>query len=82
MRWTLRTPGQYHPVMVGQGKGRGHMHIPLPGMEMGQLTKNLGWKEKWMDSSSLATSKASQKLQKDEDMIALSKPVIRSWFRT
>ena len=30
------------------------MDIPPPGMEPGQLEKNLGWKEKCMDSSSLA----------------------------
>jgi hypothetical protein len=30
------------------------MHIPPPGMEMVQLAKKLGWREKWMDSRSLA----------------------------
>jgi hypothetical protein len=31
------------------------MDIPSPGMKMGQLANKLGWKEKWMDSGSLAT---------------------------
>jgi hypothetical protein len=30
------------------------MDIPFPGLELGQLAKKLGWKEKWMDSRSLA----------------------------
>jgi len=40
--------------MVRQAKGFGYMRIPPPGMVRGQLAKR-GWKEKWMDSSSLAT---------------------------
>jgi hypothetical protein len=40
--------------MVRQRKSGRDMHIPPPGMEMGQLAKKLGWKEKWMDSRSLA----------------------------
>ena len=33
------TPGKYRPIMVGQEKGRNHMKISLPGMEMGQQAK-------------------------------------------
>jgi len=36
--------------MVCQRKGRGHMRIPPPGEEMGQLGKKMGWKEKCMES--------------------------------
>jgi len=35
--------------MMSQRKSRGDMHIPPPGVEMGQLAKKGGWKEKWMD---------------------------------
>jgi hypothetical protein len=28
--------------MVRQGKGGGHMNMPPPGMEMGQLAKKIG----------------------------------------
>jgi hypothetical protein len=34
---------------VSQRKGGGDMHIPPPGMGMGQLAKKLGLKEKSMD---------------------------------
>jgi len=52
----IKTPDQHHPIMVRQGKGRGVMHVPPPGVEMGQLAKKkLWWKEKWMDCRSLAT---------------------------
>ena len=30
------------------------MHLPPPGVEMDNLAKKMGWKEKWMGSSSLA----------------------------
>jgi|SRR5208337_2004398 len=30
--WNLRPPGHHRSVMVSQGKGRGHMHIPSPGV--------------------------------------------------
>ena len=33
------TPGKYRPIMVGQEKGRNHMKISLPGMEMRQQAK-------------------------------------------
>jgi hypothetical protein len=31
-----RAPGKHRPVMMGQGKGRGHMHIPPPGTRRNQ----------------------------------------------
>jgi hypothetical protein len=40
--------------MVGQEKGRGLMRRPFPVMEVIQLAKELGCKEKCMDSRSLA----------------------------
>jgi hypothetical protein len=38
--------------MVNQGKGGGDMHIPPPGIEMGQLAKKIGVEREmdgWMD---------------------------------
>jgi len=52
--------------MVNQWKNRGPMHIPSPGMKM-------GWKEKCMDSSSLATNETYQKFQRVEYMVWLAK---------
>jgi hypothetical protein len=46
-------------VVVSQGKGRGDMHIPPQGVVRGHL-KRRGWKEKWIDSISLATNETSQ----------------------
>jgi len=43
--------------MVSKMKGRSYMRISSPDMEMGQLAKKLGRKEKWVDSRLLATSK-------------------------
>jgi len=65
----LRTPGRHPPVMVRQRKGGGHMNIPPPGMEMGHLAKKMGWKEKWMDSRSLAKTAISQLNQLIEGML-------------
>ena len=42
--WSLRTPGRERPVVVRQGKGRGHMCILPPGMDMAHLAKNWGGK--------------------------------------
>jgi len=50
----IKTPDQHHLIMVPQRKSRGPMRIPPPGEEMGQRIKKMGWKEKWMDNSSLA----------------------------
>jgi len=50
----IKTPDQHHRIMVRQGKGGGHICVVPPGMEMGQLAKKWGLKEKWMDSMSLA----------------------------
>ena len=36
--------------MMSEGQGAVYMHIPPPGMEIGQPAKKLGRKEKYMDS--------------------------------
>jgi len=48
------------------------MHIPPPGMEMGQLTKKVEWKEKWRDSRSLAINETDEKLQMGVHMIDIA----------
>jgi hypothetical protein len=49
------------------------MHIPPPGVEMGQLANKLGWKEKWMDSGSLVTITNSHKIHRVVVMIGIEK---------
>ena len=44
MRWTLRTPGQYCPVVVRQRKSGSHVYKLPPGREMGQKGRNWGGK--------------------------------------
>jgi len=55
----IKTPDQHHLIMVPQRKSRGPMRIPPPGEEMGQQITKMGWKEKWMDNSSLLCAKSS-----------------------
>jgi hypothetical protein len=42
-------------------------------MKMGRLVTKLWWKEKWMESNSLATSAISQKIKVVEGMVGIAR---------
>jgi len=62
--WSLRTPGRKRPVVVRQGKGRGAMCIPPPGMEMAHLAKNWGGKRNAWIATHLPGPKLLQNIKK------------------
>jgi len=58
--------------MVRKRESVGHMDISPPGMEMGQLAKKLGCKEKCMDSRHLPCSTIITLPGKMPDMISVA----------